>query len=312
MYKKVRGSALITALFIVTIISIIVTSMLTKLRIDIHHANITINNDKLYLASQAVTYWAIEQVKQEKSMFKALDNQGKVLVFPSKLSKIYPDVTTHGAVYDLQARFNLNNLSDETYKPIFYQLINEIDSNIKKQKRLNIVEATTNWINSSNPNQVRHDEWLDKYLKLNPPYLPAYQKMQSVSEFRAVYGIDDKIYNSLQPYIIALPELSAINVNTASEYLLNSLSMEPQQKTINEILNIRKNKVIKNISQIAPLLNAAKISQNKLSVTSNYYLVVGHTSMQDMTLISYTTIKTIENKDKSIRVDIIQKSFNTE
>lgn len=312
MLKKKLGSALITALFIVTIIAIIVTSMMTKLRMDIHHANITINSDKLYLASEVITYWAIDQIKQSHKPFKAIDNKGKILSFPTKYRNIYPEVTTEGAVYDLQAKFNLNNLIDETYKPIFYQLIGEIDQDINKQKRLKIVEATTNWVSESSLIQTRHDEWLDKYLKLNPPYLPAYQKMQSASELRTVYGINAKIFNSLQPYITALPETLPININTASSYLLYSLSMDPQQKIIDKILNLRKNKTIHNIAEVAPLLNIAKISPNKLCVKSNYYLIVSKTQTKDLTHISYTTIKTISNNNNGINVDIIKQSFNTE
>lgn len=312
MYKKISGSALITALFIVTIVSIIVTSMMTKLSTDIHNANITINSDKLHLASEAVNYWAIAQIKESNKPFIALNNTGKILIFPKKYIGIYPGVITEGAVYDLQAKFNLNNLSDETYKPIFYQLIGKINPNIKKQKRLKIVEATTNWISESSLTQVRHDEWLDEYLKKHPPYLPGYQKMQSVSELRTVYGINQKIYNSLQSYITALPEVLPININTASTYLLNSLSMDPQEKVINKILQLRKNGAIKNINEINNLLNEAKISSSKVTVSSNYYLIVSKTKIQDINHINYTTIKVITNKDKSIRVDIIKENFNTE
>jgi general secretion pathway protein K len=279
---------------------------------DIHNANITIDSDKLYLASEAVNYWAIEQIKQSHKPFKQIDNKGKILTFPVKYRHIYPEVITEGAVYDLQARFNLNNLTDETYKPIFYQLIGEIDSDINKQKRLKIVEATTNWISESSLNQTRHDELLDKYLKLNPPYLPAYQKMQSPSEIRAVYGVNAKIFNSLQPYITALPEILPININTASHYLLYSLSMYPQKKIIDKILEFRRKKTIKNMAEISPLLNSAKIPINKLCVMSNYYLIVSKTQTAELNHISYTTIKTIPNNLKGVNIDIVKQSFNTE
>lgn len=312
MNKRNHGSALITSLFIVTIIAIIVTSMMTKLRIDIHNANITINNDKLYLASEVVTYWAIDQIKQSHKAFKLLDNKGKILSFPSKYRNIYPEVKIEGAVYDLQARFNLNNLTNETYKPIFYQLIGEVAPEITKQKRLNIVEATTHWLSESSLNQTRHDEWLDKYLKLNPAYLPAYQKMQSPSEIRAVYEVNAKIFNALQPYITALPETLPININTASTFVLYSLSMDPQHKIIDKLLKLRKNQPFKNITAVSPLLNAAKIDPNKLCVISNYYLIVSKTQTEDVTRIIYTTIKTTPNNNQGINVDIIKQSFNTE
>ncbi len=312
MHKKIRGSALITSLFIVTIIAIVVTSMTEKLRIDIHHAKITITNDKLYLASQAVTYWAIEQIQESQKPFIALDNLGKVLSFPKEYSNIYPGIITSGEIYDLQARFNLNNLTDETYKPVFYELIGKINPQIKKQTRMKIVEATANWINGSPKKQTQRDEWLDNYLQQKPPYLPGYQKMQSISELRTVLGVNAKIYNSLEKYISAIPEITPININTTSSYLLNSLSQNPKQKIIEKILQLRKNKAIENISTITPLIEEIKITANKLTINSNYYLIVSRTKNNDLNFTNYITIKTIPNKDKSIRIQILKESFNTE
>lgn len=308
--NSIQGSALITALFIVTIVAIIVTSMMSKLRIDINNANLTINNDKLYLASEAATYWAILQIKQSTKPFKALDNKGKILSFPQKYHQIYPGITVAGDVYDLQARFNLNNLTDSSYKPIFYQLIGKLNPTLKKQKRLEIVEATASWINENSINQTKHDEWLDFYLKSNPSYLAGYQKMQSSSELRAVYGVNAKIYSSLIPYITALPEILPININTASKEILYSLSMDQQQDLVNKLIQSRKNKIIKNIREIEPLLNATKIDQNKLAVSSMYYLIVSQTTDSNMIRKIYTTIKISENKDKSKHIDVVKQSFN--
>ena len=314
MYTEVkkRGSALITALFIMTIITIIVTSMSRKLHLDIHHAKITISSDKMYLASEAVTFWAIDTLKKHPKPFQALNNNGKILTFPAKAENIYPGLKVTGEVYDLQGLFNLNNLTDDNNKPVFYKLIGKVNKKIKKQQRVYLVEATSNWIKGVVDSRSGHDKWLDRYLQQDPKYLPAYQKMQSASEFRSVYGVNPQIYNSLKPYITALPEETAININTASKQVLSSLSDKKKSKLINMLIKMRANQVIDEIGKVNKTLEMAGIKTEKLTVQSNYFLVAAKIKSQNLSLTNYVTLKTTEDQDKSIRVDIIKQSFNTE
>ena len=57
--KLMRGSALLTALFIMTLVAIVATAMSTKLQVDIYRTRLTLTHDKLYLASQGVAVWAL-------------------------------------------------------------------------------------------------------------------------------------------------------------------------------------------------------------------------------------------------------------
>lgn len=307
---KKSGSALITALFIMTIITIVVTSMHNKLRLDIHHVDITIKSDQLFLASQVVTYWAIEELKKEHKPFKSLNKKGKILNFPENAKDLYPDIEVKGEVYDLQALFNINNLNNEIYKPMFYTLISKIDAKIKKQQIMYIVAACNNWISGMQTAENGSDTWLDQYLKQRPTYLPSYQPMQSISELRTVYGVNAKIYNSLQPYLTALPEITQININTARKKVLAALSSNQKDEIINNIIKIRGTNPIKNLSKITKLLEEAKISPVLLTTDSTYYLVIAKTKTTNLSFTNYITLKTIQNPDNSLRVDIVKQSFN--
>lgn len=308
---KKNGSALITALFLMTIIAIVVTSMSSKLRLDIHHADITINSDKLFLSSEVVKYWAIEELKNNLTPFKSLNKQGKILNFPENSKNIYPGAEITGEVYDMQALFNINNLSDNLYRPIFFALISKVDSKIKKQQIMEVVVACSNWINGVVTAKTGSDVWLDKYLKLKPPYLPSYQKMQSISELRAVYGVNANLYNHLQPYLTALPENTQLNINTVRKEILAAIASGQQKKLINNIIKTRQSKPITNLAEIAKVLEDTKISQDLLTTESAYYLVVAKTKIKNLDMRNYITLKIIKNPDKSKRVDIVKQSFNT-
>ena len=67
--RSINGSALLSALFIMTLIAIAATAMSTRLQLDIYQTRMTINSDKLYLASDVVKFWAMEQLKQKSIFF---------------------------------------------------------------------------------------------------------------------------------------------------------------------------------------------------------------------------------------------------
>ena len=70
-----RGSALISALFIMTLVAIAATAMSTRLQLDIYRTRLTISSDKLFLASQAVTFWAMHTLSNESLQVRLNDKE---------------------------------------------------------------------------------------------------------------------------------------------------------------------------------------------------------------------------------------------
>ena len=66
-----RGSALLSALFIMTLVAICATAMSMRLQLDIYRTRLTLDSDKLYLASQAVTFWAMDILSEQNILFKS-------------------------------------------------------------------------------------------------------------------------------------------------------------------------------------------------------------------------------------------------
>ena len=59
-----------------------------------------------------------------------------------------------------------------------------------------------------------------------PPYRTPNQTISAVSELAAIEGMDKATFNILEPHIAALPGRTAINVNTATPFVLLSLDEE--------------------------------------------------------------------------------------
>ena len=128
-------------------------------------------------------------------------------------------------ITDLQSLFNLNALSQ-----------NNPGQNLSRQRLLNLINAS-----GGDPAVVdRIQDWIDAdtsarptggedfaYLIFEPPYRTGNSLMSDSSEL-ALLGIEPETYQQLMPYLSALPdERTALNVNTASAAVLQSLAPDP-------------------------------------------------------------------------------------
>ncbi len=305
-----RGSALISALFIMTLVAIAATAMSARLQLDIYRTRLTISSDKLFLASQAVTFWAMHTLSNESLQVRLNDKEGKLLVFPKQLQHLYPDVTITGALYDLQGRFNLNNLQDKRFLPIFVRLLEKTLTNMDNKQIRALIESIQYWISPYQPDRG-HDEYLTYYQKQSPPYSPAYQLFQSISELRLIRGMNNNAFDALSSSITALPEITAINLNTASKLVLQTLGNGLTESQVDELLNERGKKGITNLQDISELLQKINVPNNQITIESEYYLSTTTVTFEDLSYTFYRIIKRHRDQKKHLSVGIISESINT-
>ena len=303
-----RGSALISALFIMTLVAIAATAMSTRLQLDIYRTRLTLSSDQLYLASQVVTFWAMDTLAKEKKPFTTIDKKGSLAGFPIKMQTIYPGVKVNGDLYDMQALFNINNLQDLKFHPLFERLFKRAIKNNDDAEQTSITNAIYQWIS---PYQAEHDDYSNVYLSQTPPYMPSYQAMQSISELRLVSGVSQAIYQKLQPYVTVLPETTAININTAPKLILRSLGNGLNDQQIDELLQARSKKGVNDLKIISPLLQKLNIPNDQITIESTYYLCIATATSEDLHLTTYTVISRTKDKKGRILIGIVSESLNT-
>lgn len=304
-----KGSALISALFIMTLVAIAATAMSTRLQLDIYRTRLSIAADKLYLASQIIQYWGLSELANPNQKLNKADASGKVLDFPAKLQAIYPSVLIKGALYDLQARFNINNVADKNFQTSFQEFLKASAKKLEPQQRINLSLAAFNWMNLYQPGEDEANN-LDYYLKQKPPYYPAHGLMQNSSEFRLLIGVNASLYRELQQYLVALPELTAININTATKPVLSTLSFGLNEEEVKVLLDARGKNGFKDLAQISPLLQKFHIRPDQLTLESQYFLSVAHLNSQDLNLTSYAILKRKKDRSGKFKVNIISVSLN--
>lgn len=303
-----QGSALLSALFIMTLVAIAATAMVLRLQQDIYRTRLIINNDKLYFASQAVIFWTMDELKQDKYQWNKADKKGRIVLFPKKLRHIYDNLVITGSLVDLQAKFNINNLTSKSDTAIFNQLLKLLE--VKTSKRRALIQAIQHWIRPYQPGKNRY-QLTQQYIKQKPAYYPPHKPMASISELRLIHRVDQKLYNKLLPYVTALPEKTQININTAPKMLLMSLGNGLSKKEAEDIMAKRKQLKATRLAEYNELLKKYSLPQKQLTTTSIYFLSVGKATSNDLQLVNYSVLKRLKNKKKKIMLKLISERLNS-
>lgn len=307
---KREGSALLSALFMMTLIAIAATAMSTRLQLDIYRTRLTLESDRLMLAVQAMSFWAMDSLVNPNIKLELKEESGAVLVYPKSLANLYPGMTMSGGLYDLQARFNLNNLQDVGFQAIFFRLLKNTLKHVTLKDLQQIVTATTNWVSPYQPARGV-DELMTYYYQQKPPYLPAYQPMQSLSEFRLVAGVNADIFLTLSPLLTVLPVATSINLNTALPPVLKALGHGLTDEKLTELLQLRDQKGMFKSSDIPLIVSEFHIPAGQLTIESEYYLCVGQVKSKELSLNYYVVLHRIKNRTEGMTVQIISETMNT-
>ncbi|MGL5743494.1 MAG: type II secretion system minor pseudopilin GspK [Legionella sp.] len=306
---KTIGSALLTALFIMTLVAIVATAMSTKVQLDIYRTKLIIVHDKLYLASQEVTFWAFGELNNGKNKFLKANVEGMISHYPLNIEHIDNAVKLTGALYDLQARYNLNNLTNKKLMMGFMNLISTVIPQTPESDKTKLTLAVNDWLSPYDLARGK-ENYLSYYMSQKQPYYPSHQLMSSASELRLVKGVSAPIYLALSPFITALPESTPININTAPIQVLKSLSSSKNEARFNELLDARKEKGIKEIGKISELLKKLDIPTDQITLESNYFLNVAYATNDNLNLTVYTLLKRTRDKSGKLSVSIVRQSFN--
>lgn len=297
--NKQTGSALISALFIMTLVAIIATAMSTRLQQDIYLTQRSLDRDALYLASQAVTFWAMDTLSDKNNSLNKLNKDGSVARFPLSMQSAYPGVIINGAMFDLQARYNLNTIQSPEFKPLFKHLLTR-QLKLGEEQTEELLAATLKWMEKTTdvkPNQPKKT-------------LVAFK---DISEFRTVPGISATRFVSLSSVLTALPKVTAININTASIPVLRILGDGLTKFQVSELIQLRHNRQSPNYpTQRNELLKKLNINPNTITENSGYFLAKATISKSTMTLTVYTILERLGTPKDSIRPLLILQRFNEE
>ena len=95
--------------------------------------------------------------------------------YPKKMKALSAaNIPLTGSLYDLEARFNLNNLLDKKFMDSFTNLVGVAQPSLNKKERISLALALQDWLYIYDIARGE-DEYTYYYLSQKPPYYPSGQ-----------------------------------------------------------------------------------------------------------------------------------------
>lgn len=298
MKLQPKGSALVLAMMIVAITSVIAYALIETSTFAVRRTTQLNNMDMCKQAAHASELYAKELLTQAKNEIPALTELTQPWAQPFEM-QLEQGIRLKAQISDLQGKFNINLLRSQgqegIYTPelIFSRLL--VLLNIGTAQTLQ--QSLTDWLGDpdSESDQV--------YLERKPAYQPAHNALASISELGLIQGYTAPIRTLLDPLVSTLPEDKNININTAPAEVLAAL--------LNSTLSVGLNLVEERLS--LPFNSTQEFTQrvsakgiaitdqpsllNMITINSQYFLLKTTATCNKTTLISYSFIERSPEKE---------------
>ncbi len=223
--QKQSGVALLTALLVVSLATILAVSLVDHLNYDIRRTENILRMDQAQLYNANAVEFGMSLLQLDRE----INNEHDTLTeYGDHNLQVYPVAggQVSAKILDQQGCFNINNLASSgnnlsRNRAIYNRLLSQrgIDDNNANT----LTDSLIDWLDSNDISEVFGAEF-DYYLGQQPPYRTSNSMMTSISELRLVKGYTPEIINQLENDICVLPSTNShINVNTASLEMLESI-----------------------------------------------------------------------------------------
>jgi general secretion pathway protein K len=275
-----RGVALITAVLIVALATILAVNVGFKAYLDQRRSATMFSLDQGFEIAMGAEAWAADILKR--------DTQGgsKVDDYTEEWATPIPPIPVDGGdvagqLEDMQGRFNLNSL----VKVVNGELQPDPAAVQRFKNLLNLLELEEKWADMI-------VDWIDTdieatfpdgaednvYTSLTPAYRPPNMRITRTSELLALHEFGIERYRRLEPFVSALPPGTSINLCTAAPEVLDALLADGASEFTRDrknVIEMRKLRCFPSLQDFNSQLDA-KIKQeyddgNVIGESSNYF-----------------------------------------
>ena len=313
-----QGVALITALLIVALATIISVSISTQLQLDVRRTGNILASEQAILYAPTAEYLARrflrddreEDIRNNNNIDHYEENWATPIEVPVEGG------TIKGQLRDLQACYNLNSLNtgnavnDAIAQTRFRRLLAQLQADQDLNLRIDpdvMTQSIIDWISDST-NQLSSNGAEDiYYMNLEKPYRTANAPIQSISELRVIRGFEDsKTFDALQNddldnLVCAFGVPAFINVNTAPAEVLESLAANINA---DDIIKEREINPFNDINDFITRnnLQTTILAPNRvgLSVSTNYFLLETIANIGQARTLMYSIIQRQNNGDTTV------------
>ena len=285
--KTQSGVAVISAMLIAAFVTLIAAQWLLQQQMLINQLENHFAAAQARRMSDAAAEWSRAILAEDQ---KSGDIDHLKEPWATKLPATpFENAVIQGAIIDQQGYCNLNNLSrsgtDEAVR--LKRFIQQLGGN------QGTIDALADWIDLDFEVTQPDGAEDNRYLVLANPYKSANQPLTEIGNLSRVAGFNHEIISRLAQFCTVLPEPTPLNINTASAEVL-ALTM-PGLTTfdIKAIVDKRNSQPFSSVAELGELLkqNNLEVDNKRLSVNSQYYLIITKTQSGKTTINATTLMK---------------------
>lgn len=221
--RRARGIALVVALFVVALATVLVAGLLDRRGVATARAQSVHRGAQADALVAGLEAFAIAQLRRDRLTDTGRDTRADAWTQPLPATPVQGG-SISGELVERNGCFNLNNLvRDGVAQPVwrrrFVQLLLVLDLDPS------IADSAVDWLDRGGDVEPRGAEDA-AYAANEPPYRTADGPFVDVSELRLLRGIDAEAYAALLPHVCVLPGPTPLNINMASIELVRALGVE--------------------------------------------------------------------------------------
>lgn len=271
--RHTRGVALITALLITAITASLAIGLAWDNALDVRRTMVLLFHEQGAQIALGAESW-IRNILRDDGIDSQTDHLGELWAsdlpgLPIDSDTIQGAVT--GKVEDLQGRFNVNNLINQS---------GQIDQDVLQQFRrllevLNldprIAGIAADWIDADQNAGFPDGAEDSIYTGFTPPYRTFNRSLTNVTELASLEGMDKVSFDILLPHVTALPGRTQINVNTATPAVLMSLDANLDDSAVERLLAEREEGGFENYAQTFSTLLSSPAMFAQITDSSSFF-----------------------------------------
>ena len=268
-HDRQRGVALITAVLMVALATMLAVDVGFRGFLDQRRSGTLFALDQGYEIALGAEAWAADFLKKDMQDSKT-DHLGETWARPLPPLPI-DGGTVEGRLEDMQGRFNLNNLihTDGTPNPEAVKQLERILAMLEIEP--NWATAMADWIDQDTQPGFPDGAEDTVYTGQDPPHLAANMPITRVSELMVLPGFGAERFARLKPFVSALPVGTPLNVCTAPGVVLDALSDDTREFSLNpdDLVKRRKDACFPTLEDLRGSLGDEQFNQLKKSLTDS-------------------------------------------
>jgi general secretion pathway protein K len=316
-YRKQRGVALIMAILIVALATILAANVGFNAFLDLRRNATRYAMDQSFQVALGAEAWAADTLRRDGVSGSKQDDLTEEWATPIPPMPVEGGEVS-GYLEDMQGRFNLNNLVMRNDKG---QLVPNPTAVEQFERLLELLELEpkwaamiADWIDSDGQESSPNGAEDATYTSQTPPYRTAEAPITRASELLALHEFGLERYRRLEPFVTALPVGTRLNLCTAPPEVLDALVPGLREFTLarKNVAETRKERCFPTVQDLESRLDSDQRQQLRASETlgersayfrATVWVTIGTTQ--------FTLYSLLYRNDRTQLVRPILRSFGT-